>query len=176
VRDTIARQLDVDKASVKMDMLPGQGKYRIGLITFQTREGKALDFTSLQADLKATRLGKGTRSEVKYLEITAQGNISVKGRETLLTVTGTGQQFALGDDPKAKKGAQTPFARLQAELAKGVKVTVVSGRIQGWSGVWPAVLRALSEQALDTKKPDEGGGKRPPLLIVTDFQAAKEKK
>jgi hypothetical protein len=172
VRDTIARQLDVNKDSVKMEMLPGTGKYRIGLITFQTREGKPLDLVKLQSSLKATRLGKGTRSGVKFLEITAQGKVSVSEKETVLTVSGAGQQLRLADDPNAKpkKGEETPYQRLRAALAKGAKVTALTGRVQGWDGVWPEVLKKLAE------KEEKPSAERMPVLLVTDFQIAREKK
>jgi hypothetical protein len=178
VLDTIARQFDVDKDSAKMEMLPGQGKYRIGIITFQTREGKALDLAALHAGLKATRLGKGTRSAVTYFDITARGEVTGSGKEMVLKVSGTGQQFALGDDLKAKteKGAASPFQQLRAALAKGKKVTTVTGRLQGWSGVWPEVLKTLPGEPIpDPKNPNKPAARRP-LLMVTDFQIAKEKK
>ena len=175
MRDTIARQLDVDKKSVKMVVDPGKGKYRNGTITFQCKEGKALDLARLHASLKATRLSGGTRSAVNYLQITAKGEVTVSGKQTLLNVSGTPQQFELVDDPKAKpkKGTQSPFQRLRAALAKGEKLMVVTGRVQGWSGHWPKVLRALPGQpAEDAKDPEKAAAKKPPLLIVREFQTA----
>jgi hypothetical protein len=162
--------LDVDAGSVKMVVAPGTGRYRNGTITFTVRESKSLDLAKLHASLKATRLGGKTRSGVNFFEITAKGEVVVRGKDTLLKVSGSPQQFTLGDDPKAKpkKGEEAPFQRLRAALAKGAKVTSVTGRIQSWNGVWPQVLRDLAK---DAEKP---AAKAPPLLVVTGFETAKE--
>jgi hypothetical protein len=147
-----------------MDVEDRKGSYLIGIITFQTRKGKGLDLAKLHEAIKATRLSGRTRSAVKYFDLTAPGEVTVNGKDTLLTVSGTTQKFALGDDPKAKpkKGEQTPFQRLQAALAEGKKVTSVTGRVQGWSGGWPQVLK------------EDPAAKKLPLLMVTDFQTAKK--
>jgi hypothetical protein len=171
VRDTIARQSDVDKSSMKYEVEPGTGKYRNGTITFSAQKGKSLDLEKIHSSLRATRLGGGTNSGVNFLEITARGEVAVVEKETLLKVSDTTQQFTLGDDPKAKpkEGTKTPFQRLREALAKGEKVTSVTGRVHGWSGRWPEVLRALSE---DSAKSDQPTARKPTQLIVTDFQTA----
>jgi hypothetical protein len=154
---------------------PGSGSYRNGTITFAIQKGKSLDLEKLHASLQRTRLAGKTRSAVNYLEITAQGEVSVVDKETLLKVTGTTQQFAIGDDPKAKpqEGKKSAFQRLCQALAKGEKVTSVTGRVHGWSGRWPEVLRALpGEPAKDAAKEDKPAAQKLPLLIVTDFQTA----
>ena len=175
MRDTIARQSGVDKSSIKYEVQPGSGKYRIGTITFSLQKGKSLDLAKLHTSLRATRLGSETRSGVNFLEITARGEVIVLNKETLLKVSGTTQQFTLGDDPKAKpkEGTKTPFQRLCEALARGEKVTGVTGRVHGWSGRWPEVLRALAgEPAEDSEKSDKPAARKPTLLIVTDFQTA----
>ena len=43
MRDTIARQFDVDARSIKYDMEPGSGSYRLGTITFAAKKGKSID-------------------------------------------------------------------------------------------------------------------------------------
>ncbi len=177
MRDTIARQSDVDKSSVKMDVEPGDHKYRIGIITFAAKKDKSLDLEKIYAAINATRLSGRTNSAVKYLEITATGEVVAAEKKTLLKVSGTTQQFVLGDDPSAKpkNNGKTPFQKLQEALAKGKKVESVTGRVQGWSGRWPEVLRALSaEPAKEVKGADKAAAKEPPLLMVTDFQIAKE--
>src|SRR5262245_51534420 len=148
VRDTIARQSDVDAGSIKYEMEPGTGRYRNGTITFSAKKGKSVDLDKLHESLRATRLGGRTRSGVNYFEITAEGEVAVVGKEALLKVSGTGQQFALGEDPKAKPkaGTKTPYQRLRDALAKGEKVTSVTGRVDGWSGVWPTVLSELAKK------------------------------
>lgn len=175
MRDTIARQLDVDKSSMKYEVEPGTGKYRNGTITFYPQKGKSLDLAKIHASLQLTRLAGKTRSAVNYLEITATGDVVVVEKDTLLRVGGTNQEFLLGDDPKAKPkaGEKTPFQRLCDALAKGEKVTSVTGRVHGWSGPWPEVLRALpAAPAKDPDEADKAAAKRPPLLLVTDFQTA----
>jgi hypothetical protein len=152
---------------MKYEVEPGSGRYRNGTITFFAHKGKSLDLAAIVASLQRTRLAGNTRSGVNFLEITAKGDVAVVDKAAMLKVSGTGQQFVLGEDPKARppKGEKTPLQRLGEGLARGEKVASVTGRVQAWSGRWPVVLQALSgESAKDAKKP--------PLLIVTDFQTA----
>ena len=177
MRDTIARQSDVDASSIQYEVEPGQGHYRNGTITFSAREGTSVDLDKLQESIRATRLSGNTRSAVNYLEITAQGEVVVGEEEPLLDVTGTAQQFALGDDPNARPGGAsiTAYQRLREALARGERIASVTGRVQGWSGPWPVVLRGLAgELAKGAEGPVKGAGKRPPLLVVTDFQTVTE--
>ncbi len=172
MRDTIARQSDVDQSSLRYEVEPGEADYREGTITFSLKGGKSLDLDKLHESIQATRLSGKTRSAVNYLLITAQGKVVVGEGDMLLQVTGTKQQFGLGDDPNAKpKDGATPFQRLREALAGGAKVAKVTGRVQGWSGPWPVVLRAL---AVERVRPDESRARQLPLLIVTDFQIAKQ--
>jgi hypothetical protein len=167
----------VDKDSVKFEIEPGKGSYRNGTVTFAAKKGKSIDLEKLHESIKATRLSGKTRSAVNYLEVTAQGEVVVGEVGPLLNVTGAAQQFALGEDPNAgPAGASiTAYQRLRDALARGERVASVTGRVQGWSGPWPVVLRGLAgEFAKGTEGPDQGAGKRPPLLVVTDFQTVKE--
>ena len=168
MRDTIARQSDVDKDSIKYQVEPGEGRYRHGTITFAAKKGESIDLVKLQKSLKATRLGKGTRSGVNYLNITAEGEAALVRKDLVLKVSGTNQEFKLVDDPKAKlkEGTSTPYQRLRAALAKGAKTANVTGRVQAWNGVWPKVLREL-------EKDNENAAPRPWLLVVTDFETVK---
>ena len=177
MHDTIARQSDVDKSSMKYEVEPGTGKYRNGTITFSAAKGKSIDLQKIQKSLQATRLGKGTSSGVNYLDITAEGDVVVVDKETLLKVTGAEQQFLLGDDPKAKpkQGEKTPYQRLTEALAMGKKIANVTGRVQGWSGRWPAVLRELAEKTeKDAKEPGKAPANMRTLLVVQEFEIAKE--
>jgi hypothetical protein len=79
---------------------------------------------------------------VEYFEITALGAVEVRDKETLLTVSGTGQQFSLIESPSAKGQLQ----KLLDALGRGEKVTSVTGRVQGWTGVFPVVLRELANE------------------------------
>jgi hypothetical protein len=165
----------VDARSLKYEIEPGSGKYRNGTITFYPQEGKSLDLAKIHAALQKTRLAGKTRSAVNYLEITAKGEVSVLDKETLLKVSETALQFALAEDPKAKpkEGERTPFQRLSEALAKGEKVISVTGRVDGWSGPWPQVLRSLpGEPARDAQEPKKPAAPKQPRLFVTDFQTA----
>jgi hypothetical protein len=165
VRDTIKRQFDVDDKSVKYEVEPGTARYRNATVTFAAKTGKSVDLRKLSESLKATRLGKGTRSGVNYFEITAEGEVVVEGKETLLKVSGAEEQLSLGDDPKAKpKEGKSAYQRLKEALAEGEKITSVTGRVQGWSGVWPEVLRELSAAP----------AKKRTVLTVTDFETVKK--
>ena len=165
MRDTIARQSDVDKNSIKYEVEPGTARYRHGTVTFAATKGKSIDLEKLQKDLKATRLGKGTRSGVNYLEITAEGDVAVNNKDIVLKVSGTTQEFKLVDDPKAKpkEGTSTPYQRLRAALDKGAKIANVTGRVPAWNGIWPKVLAEL-EKENNAKAP------MPRLLVVTEFE------
>jgi hypothetical protein len=177
VRDTIARQSDVDKSSMKYEVEPGTGKYRNGTITFAAKKGESIDLKKLRESIQATRLGGNTSSGVNYLEITVIGEVLVSDKETLLKVSGKQEQFLLGDNPKAKpkEGEKTPYQRLTDALAKGKKIATVTGRVEGWSGRWPAVLRELAKETeKDAKESDKTAPKKLALLVVTDFQIAEE--
>ena len=172
MRETTARQSDVDAKSVKLIAQEGAtGDYQPGTVTFSARKGKSIDLAKLRAGLQATRLGKRTSSRVTYLEITATGQVVVASKELQMNVSGTTQQFLIGEDPKAgsKEGEKTALRRLREAADRGEKVISVTGRVQGWNGVFPAVLKALAEE--EAKEP---GKRKPPLLLVTGFEVAKE--
>jgi hypothetical protein len=61
---------------------------------------------------------------------------------------------------------------LEQALTKGVKVVRVTGRVHGWSGHFPAVLRELP--GAPDKDQDKAAKRKPPLLIVTAFEPAQE--
>jgi hypothetical protein len=171
-RDAAARQSGVDDKSVKLSADEGaKGSYQPGTITFAAKKGKSIDMAKLRADIQAMRLGKGTRSKVTYLEITATGEVTAKDKELRLDVAGTKERFLLGADPKSKKGEKSALSRLREAVANGEKVTSVTGRVEGWSGTWPSVLKAL--EAEEKKEP---GKRKPPRLFVTDFEVASKKR
>lgn len=157
-RDAITRQYDVAKNLVTLTCEDGKGGYRPGLITFHAKQGKSIDLTKIRESITATRLSGGTGMSVEYLEITALGAVEVRDRELLLTVSGCGQQFTLVEAPTAKGMAQ----KLRDALGRGEKVTGVTGRVQGWTGVFPVVLRELAKgPAIQT-------------LALIDFEVAKK--
>jgi hypothetical protein len=162
-RDAIARQFDVDKNSVRIEILSDKGEYRPGLITFQAKKGRSIDLDKMHASIQATRLSGGTGMSMNYLEITAGGEVSAGEKEISLKVAGTGQIFALGEDPdsKPKSGGKSAFQRLREAVGRGEKVTSVTGRVEGWSGGFPVVMRNWPTARKQAR------------LLVTDFETAK---
>jgi hypothetical protein len=77
-----------------------------------------------------------------------------------LKVSGTGQELVLGEEPDAKGGLQ----RLREAVARGDKVSTVTGRVPGWTGSFPRVLAAWAK-ASDAQKRK---------LAVVDFEVEKK--
>jgi hypothetical protein len=175
-RDAIARQYDVDKNSVKLDMEDVGGNYRPGTITFFAKKGKSINLDQIRESIKATRLYGKTQMQVTYLEVTATGEVTRAQKETMLRVKGTGQEFMLAEDANAAPGGgKTALQRLREALGRGEKVLSITGRVEGWSGRFPDVLRALEAQpANDGDKSAQPAPGRRPRLLVTDFETAKE--
>jgi hypothetical protein len=160
-RDAIARQYDVDADSTKLTPFEGQkGSYQLGTIEFSAKKGKSIDLDKLAESIAATRLSGGTHMSVDYLEITATGTVSERNRELVLKVSGTGQELALSEEPTAKGALQ----RLREAVARGDKVSTVTGRVPGWNGRFPVVLAAWVK-ARDTQKQQ---------LAVMDFEVEKK--
>ncbi len=163
MRDTIARRSDVDAKSIKYDVEPGTKSYRLGTVTFAAKKGGSFDLKGLHADLIKSRFGKGTRSAVNFLEITIAGELAMSEKETLIKATGI--EFVLADNPKAEsKEKKTAYQRLVEAVKTGSKIESVTGRVQGWNGVWPKALAELSKQMSDPANR--------PSLVVTDFAVA----
>jgi len=159
--DAITRLYDVDADSVK---------YVGGNLHFSAKKGQSIDVDKIYESFSATRLsvfggrqpdgeGWGTGSGVTYLELTARGEVLERGKDLLLKVSGTGHELVLSEDPRAK-GA---LLRLRQAVADGAKVNNVTGRVPGWTGHFPAVLKALAK--------DKGSWQR--QLAVTDFELSK---
>jgi hypothetical protein len=169
----LTRPFDVEPSSVKVEMVDG------GRLVFAARPGCSLDLERIHASLKETRLsGKPpgrTRAQILYLELTVKGELTTSGDELLLKVGGSKQVFRLEEQPgrKALPPEETDFGRLRKALAQGRKAVTVTGRVKGWSGHFPAVLRELPAEfapdAGDARKPPV---RRPPLLYVVGFEDA----
>jgi hypothetical protein len=160
-RDAIARQYDVDKNSVMLTCEPGKESYRPGTITFRAKEGKSINLDQIVESITATRLSGNTNMGMEYLEITAEGVVEASAKEAVLKVSGTGQQFVLREAPSAKGALQ----RLRDAVARGEKVTSVTGRVDGWKGRFPVALSTLA------KTPASQGRT---VLFVTEFDVAKK--
>jgi hypothetical protein len=160
-RDAIARQYDVDADSIKLNRFEGEmGDYQRGTIEFFAKKGKSIDLDKLDESIAATRLSGGTNMSVDYLEITARGEVTERDKELVLKVSGTGQELVLGEAPTAKGGLQ----RLREAVARGEKVSTVTGRVPGWNGRFPVALAAWA------KAPDAEKRK----LAVVDFGVEKK--
>ena len=157
-RDAISRQYDVEKNSMIYTCEGEKGSYRPGVITFFPKKGKTLDIDKIRESINATRLSGGTGMKVDYFEITALGDVTFGPGEPMLKVSGTEQQFILGEDPTAKGSLQ----KLRDAVQRGDKIASVSGRLPGWNGVFPAVLRALAKD------------QSPPRLLLTGFEVSKK--
>jgi hypothetical protein len=159
-RDAIARQYDVDADSIILQPLEPKVSYQRGTIEFTPKKGRSIDLDKICESITATRLSGGTNMRMDYLEITAKGEVIERDKELVLKVSGTGQDFVLSEEPTAKGSLQ----RLREAVARGDKVSTVTGRVPGWNGRFPAVLAAWSK-APDTQKRK---------LAVVDFKVEKK--
>jgi hypothetical protein len=66
---------------------------------------------------------------------------------------------------KPAPGQRTPVADLRDAVSRGQKISSVTGYVQGWSGGFPVVLRALAAEAAKGK---------PFTLVVTEFEVDKK--
>ena len=159
--DAIARQYDVDADSTKLTLPKGQkGSYQLGTIEFIAKKGQSIDLDKFAESITATRLSGDTSMSMDYLEITARGEVIERAKELVLKVSGTGQEFALGEEPAAKGGLH----RLREAVARGDKVSTVTGRVPGWTGLFPKVLAAWAKAPEAQKR----------KLTVVDFEVEKK--
>jgi len=156
-REATARLYDVDADTIVFKRLSKSGKYDTGTVTFRAKTGKLIDLDKLHESVWATRLSGGTRSGLVSLEVTAAGTIVVGDKETTLKVADAEPEFALAQNPEAD--FKNAFAELRTALERGDKITSVTGRLDGWSGRWPEVLKKLPP--------------KPRRIFVTRFEVAK---
>jgi hypothetical protein len=152
-RDATARLYDVDADAVELDI-------KTGRITFRARKGRLVDLDKLHESIWATRLSGGTGMALNWIDVTATGDLARDQGKLLLRVPGTGQHFVLRDAPKPRAGpdGKTPLERLRQALDRGERAVSVTGRLEGWSGHFPAFLKALPP--------------RPRVIQVQEFQTA----
>ena len=160
VREAATRLYDVDRNFVVNKRLTETGKYDTGTVTIRPKPGKLIDLDLLHESIWATRLSGGTSSGLVSMDVTAIGEAAVLDKETIFKVTGSDDHFVLGKHPDEKN--QAAFDELRSALDRGEKVVSVSGRIDGYAGRWPDVLR---------KQPP-----KPRRILVTEFETAKEKR
>ena len=159
-RDAIARQYDVDADSIILTPIGQKSSYQLGTIEFFAKKGKSIDLDVMAESIAATRLSGGTNMSIDYLEITAKGEVIERDKELVLKVSGTGQEFVLSEGPTAKGGLEA----LREAVARGEKVSTVTGRVLGWTGRFPDVLPAWAN-APDAQKRK---------LAVEDFKVEKK--
>ena len=157
-REAVARLYDVEANSVVMKRLTHTGKYDTGSITFRAKKGELLDLDKLHESVWATRLSGGTSSGLVSLEVTAIGKVVVNDKETILQIEGFSDHFLLAEDSATKpaEGKLSPFAELRKAVDASAKTVSVTGRLDGWSGKWPTVLKQLPP--------------KPRRILVTDFK------
>lgn len=144
------------KESVKLSCESEQGTYRPGKITFEAKKGKSINLGKIQEALTATRLSGSTNMRVYYLEITVRGNTFLRNGEPMLRVSGTEQEFELAADDR---DLEKP---LLDAAGRSATVTVV-GRVDGWNGRFPVVLKTLAKRY-------GTDGKKPILLVITSLE------
>src|SRR5262245_10994720 len=157
--DAVARQYDVDKHRVTLICETESGSYRPGTITFFPKAGKSIDLRKMEESLRATRLSGGTSRSVTYLDLTVVGELIANGDIMQLKGSGGSGLFVL----KEMKDNNS-LGRLREAAAGGAKMVSVTGRVDGWSGRFPALLSALQKRAAD----------EPVVLFVTEFDAGKK--
>ncbi len=132
---------------------------KAGTITFRAKKGRVVDLDKLHESIRATRLGDSTGMQLLWLEVTAAGEV-LPGKEVRMKVTGSDQEFLLGEDSDAAtQPEKAAFRRLQAALERGEKVVSVTGRVEGWVGNLTQFSKALPG--------------KPRRILVRDFQTSK---
>jgi hypothetical protein len=140
-RDATARLYDVDRDSVLLVKLNQSKRYDTGEITFKAKRGKLIDLDELHESIWATRLSGGTHSGLVGLEVTTVGTVEDSGSAIMLKPVGSDEYFLLGPSPQGEHKAA--FDRLRSAARTGDSVVRVTGRLDGWAGRWPDVLRQL---------------------------------
>ena len=162
-REATARLYDVDQDSVVLKNLTRSGRYDRGTITFRAKKGKFVELDKLHESVWATRLSGGTSSGLVTLEITAIGELQKNGNEVILNFANQepvtpDRYFILSKHPDAEHSKT--FDELMAVQQRGEQIANVTGIVEGWSGVWPKVLRELPP--------------KPRRVLVTHFETTKE--
>ena len=153
-RDATARLYDVDEDSIVFKKFGRSRKYDHGSITFRSREDRLIDLDQLHESIWATRLSGGTRSGLVSLVVTAVGKIDVRDGRTVLKVNDSAGEFVL--DPNPDDEFRGVFEKLQSSLQTSGQVVTVTGRLDGWAGRWPQMLKQVPP--------------KPRTILVTDFE------
>lgn len=157
MRDAVARQVDVEEKSVKLSCESEEGEYRPGKILFEAKQGKSLNLGDIRKGISATRLSGNTNMRVSYLEIVVRGDLSFRDNEVSLLVSGVEQVFELEADDRILE------KQLREDAARSARAVTVVGRVDGWSGRFPVVLRSLAKRY-------GTDGEKPMLLVITKLE------
>lgn len=144
-RDATARLYDVDDNTFSFKKFNKTKKYDLGTISFQAKPGKLIPIDQIHESIWATRLSGGTRSGLVKFEVTAVGKATRSNGNMVFEVSGSEDVFLIGQDSdlESEDGGRPVFAQLLQAMEKGQSVTSVTGRLEGWKGRWPTVLRQL---------------------------------
>ncbi len=157
-RDAVRRLYDVDDNSVVYKKPKQRGKYDHGTVTFRAKKGKLINLDKLHESVWGTRLSGGTRSGLVRLDVRVVGKIQFNENKLSIDVRGADARFLLIDESKSDAG-QTAFQKLRDAVRRGDKIASMTGRVDGWAGRWPKVLKS---------KPS-----KPLRLVVTGFDTDK---
>ena len=147
----------MDEDSVKLTCESEEGKYRPGTISFEAKQGKSINIGEIQKAIAATRLSGNTNMRVNYLEIVVRGDLAFRNQEASLRVKGADQVFELEADDRILE------KELRDAAARSASSVTVVGRVDGWNGRFPVVLRTV-------KKRYGTEHKIPMLLVITKLE------
>lgn len=159
VREAAARLYDVDHQSVVVKKRNQSKQYDVGTVTFRPKPGRLIDLDELHESVWATRLSRGTHSGLVSLDVAAAGTAAIESSKVTYRVPGATAYFELDRHPESEFAAV--FDRLRSAIDGGERIVKVTGRIEGWSGRWPNVLKQLPG--------------KPRRILVTDFEIARRK-
>ena len=146
----------MEKESVELSCEEGDGKYRPGQITFRAKPGRSINLGKIQEEITETRLSGHTNMRVEFLEITVRGKLTVRDEQPMLLVSGSLQQFELEADDRE-------LAKQLVVAAETEETVSVVGRVDGWNGRFPVVLRTLAKRY-------GTDGNTPILLVISSLQ------
>ena len=143
-RDATARLYDVDASTFSFKKFNKSKNYDVGTISFRAKPGKLLQLDKIHESIWATRLSGKTRSGLVKIDVTTVGKATQSDGKMIFQVSGSEDVFLLDRDSELeKKDGRAVFGELLKAMENGRIVTSVTGRLDGWSGRWPSILRQI---------------------------------
>lgn len=136
-REATARLYDVDEDTVTFKKLNQTEKYDQGVIRFRARKGKLIDLDKLHESVWASRLAHSTRSGLVSLQVVAIGDVVSTADGIRLKVSGTNDEFVLGEGPSPDD--QKVFTQLNEEAADKQQTVTLGGVVDNYKGRWPSL-------------------------------------